>query len=294
MPAVKAPLRGQAASKPPPKPPPRPATDASRPAEIADRIVDAILAGRLAPGQRLGEQALADLFGCSRTLVREAMARLSARGMVEVNARRGWFVVQPSLDEAREAFGARQALETGLLHGLQGPLPKPAIRKLKAHVAREQAAIAADDAPERSWLLGDFHVCLAECAGNGLLADIVKDLTARTTLIATLYQSTHAASESCAEHAQIVAALEAGDLPHAIGLLRRHIGGVAEHLGQTATADDPLAPLRAALTPLKSNPGEAAPAERAAPAAATRARRPARRRLFTDLIPTPTPQTKEP
>ena len=167
MPAVKAPFQGgvQRADVPD--------RDASRPAEIADRIVDAVLAGRLAPGQRLGEQALADLFGCSRTLVREAMARLSARGMVEVNARRGWFVVQPSLDEAREAFGARQALETGLLHGLAGPLPKPAIRKLKAHVAREQAAIAADDAAERSWLLGDFHVCLAECAGNSLLADLL-------------------------------------------------------------------------------------------------------------------------
>ena len=120
--------------------------DVSRPGAIADRIVDAILAGRLAPGQRLGEQALADLFGCSRTLVREAMARLSARGMVEVNARRGWFVVQPSLDEAREAFGARLALETGLLHGLDGPLPKAAIRQLKDHVAREQAAIRAADA----------------------------------------------------------------------------------------------------------------------------------------------------
>jgi len=240
------------------------AGEGNRPGAIADRIVDAILAGRLAPGQRLGEQALADLFGCSRTLVREAMARLSARGMVEVNARRGWFVVQPSLDEAREAFGARLALETGLLHGLDGPLPPAAIGRLKDHVAREEAAIRAADAGERSWLLGDFHVCLAECAGNGLLADILKDLTARTTLIATLYQSTHAASESCAEHAQIVAALEAGNLPEAIALLRRHIGSVAEHLGQDAAADDPLAPLRAALSPR-------------------------RRALFTDLIPPANP-----
>ena len=255
--------------------PPAPSADTSRPDQIADRIVDAILAGRLAPGQRLGEQALAELFGVSRTLVREALARLSARGMVEVNARRGWFVVQPSPDEAREAFGARQAIETGMLQSLAGPLAAPAIATLKAHVAREQAAIDGDDAGERSWLLGDFHVCLAECAGNALLADILKDLTARTTLIATLYQSTHAAVESCAEHAQIVAALEAGDLPLAVQRLRAHIGTVAEHLGQSATPDDdPLAPLRAALTPLQ------APAAAPAP---TR-RRPARR-LFTDLIP---------
>ena len=261
-----------------------------RPGQIADRIVDAILAGRLAPGQRLGEQALADLFGVSRTLVREAMARLSARGMVEVNARRGWFVVQPSLDEAREAFGARLALETGLLHGLTGPLPAAAIARLKLHVAAEQAAIRAGEPGERSWLLGDFHVCLAECAGNSLLADIVKDLTARTTLIATLYQSTHAAGESNAEHGQIVAALEAGDLALAIARLRQHIGGVSDHLGQGAVADDPLGALRAALSPLKAH--LAAQATAAAGVSAKAPRRP-QRRLFTDLIP-PAPPQPEP
>jgi len=159
-------------------------------------------------------------------------------------------------------------------------------------VAREQAAIRAADAGERSWLLGDFHVCLAECAGNGLLADILKDLTARTTLIATLYQSTHAASESCAEHALIVAALEAGDQPRAIALLRAHIGSVAQHLGQDATADDPLAPLRAALSPLQA--GRPAAAGTSTPAPSPRpARTPRRRALFTDLIP-PVPTQPEP
>ena len=244
----------------------------------------------MSAGQRLGEQALADLFGCSRTLVREALARLSARGMVEVNARRGWFVVQPSLDEAREAFEARLALETGLLHGLAGPLAKPAIRKLKDHIAREQAAIRAEDAGERSWLLGDFHVCLAECAGNGLLADILKDLTARTTLIATLYQSTHAASESCAEHAQIVAALAAGDQARAIALLRAHIGTVAHHLGQDSATDDPLDTLRAALVPL--NGGRGAAAATPPPTPTAKARTPRRSTLFTDLIP-PIPSQPE-
>lgn len=254
------------------------AADTSRPDQIADRIVDAILAGRLAPGQRLGEQALADLFGCSRTLVREALARLSARGMVEVNARRGWFVVQPSLDEARDAFGARLAIETGLLQTLDGPPPPAAVRRLKEHVAQERAAIRAGEAGERSWLLGDFHVCLADCLGNALLAEILKDLTARTTLIATLYQSTHAASASCAEHGQIVEALAAGDLDLARQRLREHIGSVAEHLGRAAEggADDPLAPLRAALTPMAA-PG----------VAAARRRQPAprpRRSLFTSLV----------
>ena len=80
-----------------------------------------LLAG--AAGVALARPALAQGAWPNRTIrlivpytpgaATDAMARLSARGMVEVNARRGWFVVQPSLDEAREAFGARLALETG-------------------------------------------------------------------------------------------------------------------------------------------------------------------------------------
>lgn len=223
--------------------------DTPRPEKIADRIVDAILAGKLAPGARLGEQQLADLFDVSRTIVREALARLAARGMVEVNSRRGWFVVQPSRDAAREAFAARQVIETGLLQSVR--LDPAAIKRLKAHIAQERKAIAGSDAGERSFMLGDFHVCLAECAGNHLLADILRDLTARTTLIATLYQSTHEASESCAEHAQIVQALEAGDLALAVKRMHAHIDSVARHLGPDAHGDDPLASLRTALAPIK-------------------------------------------
>jgi DNA-binding GntR family transcriptional regulator len=251
--------------------PPVPA-DSPRPEQIADRIVDAILAGRVAAGQRLGEQPLADLFGVSRTLVREALARLSARGMVEVNARRGWFVVQPSRDEAREAFAARAAIESGLVLTMPGGrISKPALRRLKQHVAAEQAAIRSGDASERSFLLGDFHVCLAECAGNPLLAEIMKDLTARTTLIASLYQSNHEATESNRDHVQIVAALEAGDSELAARLLREHLGSVTEHLSPEAA--DPLAPLRAALTP------------KVAPQAKPAKPRTTRKKLFTDLLP---------
>lgn len=233
-----------------------PATESERTSSgrIAERIVDAILAGRIQPGQRLGEQMLAQLFDVSRTLVREALMRLSARGIVEVSPRRGWCVVQPSREEAEQAFAARMAIETGLLHCLPAALPATAIQRLQRHVQAEEAAIRAGDPGERSFMLGDFHVCLAECVGNALLADILKDLTARTTLIATLFQSTHDASHSCGEHAQIVAALQAGDHTLAIERLRRHIETVAEHLRQPVAPPEPLAALRHALSPV-SPPG---------------------------------------
>src|SRR6185436_18439610 len=85
------------------------------------------------------------------------------------------------------------------------------VRRLRTHVAEESRAVEGADAATRAFLLADFHVCLAESLGHRLLADMLRDLTARTTLVATLYQSRHDAGVSCDDHARIVAALEAGD-----------------------------------------------------------------------------------
>ncbi|RIX74541.1 GntR family transcriptional regulator [Acidovorax cavernicola] len=220
--------------------------------EISARIVEAVMAQKLAPGSRLGEQQLAMLFDCSRTIVREALTRLAARGIVTVSARRGWFVIEPSQDEAREAFEARRVIELGLIRSTGATIDKRALRQLKAHLQREKAALKESDVGNRSFLLGDFHVCLAECLGNTLLADTLRDYTARTTLIAMLYQSTHDAVQSCEDHVQIVAALERGDHAAAEALMAEHIGTVQSALRVQAPAD-PLAQLRDALAPLNSS-----------------------------------------
>ena len=224
------------------------------PTAIARRVVEAILAQKLAPGQRLGEQALADLFGVSRTMVREALMQLQARGFVEVQSKRGWFVVQPSAEEARDAFAARRIVESGILADAGRPLAQ-VIRTLRAHVRDEQQAIEGADAATRAFLLADFHVCLAEQMGHRLLTDVLRDLTARTTLAATLYQSRHEASESCAEHAAIIAALEDGDTARARTLMLAHIGNVERALEPEAAPDADVQRLRAALVPVAPRRG---------------------------------------
>lgn len=219
--------------------------------EIAQQVVESILAQKLAPGERLGEQELADLYGVSRTLVREALMQLQARGFVEVRTRKGWYVVEPSFDEARDAFAARRVIETGMLRAAGQPL-QTVIRRLREHVDEEREAIASGDAATRTFLLADFHVCLAECLGNRLLADVMRDLTARTTLVASLYQSTHDASQSCDDHAAIVAALGEGDTATAERLMVAHIGNVQEALDESAAGSrDAAQRLRARLAPLK-------------------------------------------
>ncbi|HZF82321.1 MAG TPA: GntR family transcriptional regulator [Burkholderiaceae bacterium] len=227
--------------------------------DISARIVAAVMAQKLAPGSRLGEQQLALLFDCSRTIVREALTRLAARGIVTVSARRGWYLIEPSQDEAREAFEARRVIEVGLIRSA-GRVDKAALRKLKTHLQQEKAALKQDDVGTRSYLLGDFHVCLAECLGNSLLADTLRDFTARTTLIAMLYQSSHDAVQSCEDHVRIVQALERGDTAAAETLMAEHIGTVQSALRVTADPD-PLARLRDALAPLDKPAG--APAAKA-------------------------------
>ncbi|CAN5908510.1 GntR family transcriptional regulator [soil metagenome] len=223
--------------------------------EIAQRVVESILAQKLAPGERLGEQELADMFDVSRTLVREALMQLQARGFVEVRSRKGWYVLEPSLAQAHDAFAARRAVESGMLRDSTvvreaGRPLQAVIRRLRDHIADEEAAIAGADIATRTFLLADFHVCLAECLGHRMLCDMLRDLTARTTLVASLYQSTHDAAQSCADHAQIVGAIEAGDVERAAALMLAHIGSVESGLGQSVQAPDSRERLRTLLAPI--------------------------------------------
>lgn len=240
--------------------------------DISNRIIEAVMAQKLAPGTRLGEQQLSLLFDCSRTVVREALTQLAARGIVTVSSRRGWFVVEPSLAEAREAFEARRVIEMGLIRCTTS-VSKMALKQLKVHLAKEKAALKGDDVGLRSFLLGDFHVCLAECLGNSLLADTLRDFTARTTLIAMLYQSSHDATNSCAEHVEIVRALEESDWERAEQLMQSHIGQVQAALKLEPASGDALKELRQALKPLGRT--------------STTAARPAAQNLHTSLTDKP-------
>ena len=223
------------------------------PLHIAERVVESILAQKLAPGERLGEQELADNFAVSRTMVREALMQLQARGFVQVQPRRGWYVVQPTVEEAQDAFAARRIIETGILNEAGRPM-QSVIGQLRRHIVQEKQVIEGADAATRAFLLADFHVCLAEQMGHRLLALTLRDLTARTTLAATLYQSTHSAKQSCAEHERIVAALERGDTEAAKTLMLEHIGMVERSLDIRPPEPPPAVSdrLRATLAPVSA------------------------------------------
>jgi len=185
-------------------------TSASKPEaaqRIYEHIVRAVEEHRLPPGTKLGEETLAELFGVSRARVRQALHHLSLTHIVTLHPNRGAFVAEPSIKEARAVFAARRLVEPPLAGSLVGRLGSVQLQRLKRHVAAEVAARNARDRHEGIKLSGEFHLLLAELAGNSVVSDIVRGLIARSSLIIALYQ--RASTVDCApdEHGELVDAL---------------------------------------------------------------------------------------
>ena len=78
---------------------------------IVTALTRAIVEHRLHPGTKLAEQKLADHFGVSRTLVRQALFQLVQRKLIRMEPSRGAFVASPSSEEARQVFAVRRRSE---------------------------------------------------------------------------------------------------------------------------------------------------------------------------------------
>lgn len=204
--------------------------EASATSAIVQALTKAIVEHRLQPGTKLAEQKLADHFGVSRTLVRQALFRLSQNQLIRLEPARGAFVAAPSVTEARQVFAVRRMLEAEMTRAFVRSVTPAKIRALKDHVAQEKLAVDRQDAPGRIELLGDFHVRMAELMGNEVLAQVLGDLISRCALITLMYQSASAAGHSNDEHAGIVKALAAKDEKRAVYLMDEHLLHVEEHL----------------------------------------------------------------
>lgn len=241
------------AAAPKPKASPLKALAAPRraaPAHVTERIVQSITAAiverRLMPGTKLAEQQIADLFACSRTLVRQALNQLSRDRLVTLEPARGAFVATPSVEEARQVFEVRKMVESAMVRQLCASITDAQVAQLRAHLRQEADAVARTDVSGRTRLLADFHVVLANMLGNQVLAELLADLLSRCSLIALMYQSAHSAEHSADEHVAIVDALAARDARAATRLMDAHLGNVERNLRTQPRVSDLAAALQSA------------------------------------------------
>jgi len=194
--------------------------------EIVERILRAILEHRLPPGTKLGEERLAVIFGVSRTQIRMVLSRLAHDRIVTPVANRGAFVSSPSVADAREVFEARRLIEPALASRLAAQVTAEQVARLRRHVAQEEAARVAKDRRAMVRLTGEFHLMLAEMAGNSVLARTLLELESLTSLILILYDSPQAAACPYGEHLDLIDAIEAGDGERAARRMRTHLNHV--------------------------------------------------------------------
>jgi DNA-binding GntR family transcriptional regulator len=212
---------------------------------LHDRVVmelrQAILSGRLKPGERLIEGHLADELGVSRNPVREAIRALASEGLVEVTARRGAAVATMSEQEARETIEVRALLEGQNARLAARRQDAQIIKRIEAVLAKGTAAVASKRFDQLFDLNQRFHSELTAAGQNTVLGDLLQKLRERTAMLFAPMDPSRQA-RSWEEHAAILRAIIQGDERAAATLAAEHVmrAGMDFLVGLNTGGDGPL------------------------------------------------------
>ncbi|OEE63180.1 GntR family transcriptional regulator [Enterovibrio norvegicus] len=201
---------------------------------VYGHIFDAILEQRLPPGTKLSEEAMGEIFGVSRTIIRRALLRLSVEQVVSTRPNRGSIVASPTVQEALQILKAREVMELAIIELAAVHATKEQIAKCRALVSEEHEAIAQGDTGRSIRLSGEFHIELAVMANNIPLASFQRSLVSQSSLIIALYESSKHTNCSFDEHTQLLDAIEAGDKVRAVAMMKSHL----EHIKSKLKLDD--------------------------------------------------------
>ena len=200
--------------------------------EVVRAFCDALLTGRIKPGQRLVERDMAEEMGLSRGPIRDGLAALERHGLVVRHRNKASYVA--SLDEADvrdvytvrrmfETFSLRLAIENGLLDAdALAPLSALVLQMDQAGHAGDRVAVMERDL--------DFHRALCELGGSARLLDLYDQTRLLRLLVFTISQLPHLDLQVLGrQHQEIVDALgvaiQQQDAAPAIAALERHLDG---------------------------------------------------------------------
>ena len=229
------------------------------------RLREAIVEGRLAPGERLVERELCEALGISRPSLREALRCLASEGLISIVAHRGPTVSEITRAQAAEIFTVREALEGMAARLLAARRDPHAIEQMRQALRTLQRIDAGRVA--RSQLVATkahFYDALFGGCGNDTLARTMQQLLARISLLRrTSFSRPNRLPHSIAEISAIVEAIDAGDEEGAEQAARLHVRRAraaalelldARPAPVTTAAAAPAPPAAAARTPTPRAP----------------------------------------
>jgi DNA-binding GntR family transcriptional regulator len=207
--------------------------------KLASQLYARVLSGELPSGTRLRQEALAEEFGVSRTPVREALRKLQAGGLVEVQPNRGAVVRGLSPREIRDAYEVRAALEALAAQLAAERISREQLQRLNHAQGEFRSALERTEARRRGGrevgvreirLWGsandEFHQTIHEASGNDVLAEALAQLHRnfpRDLSRLVVSESTAMLEANVREHEAILEALSRHDSAAAYELMQRHI-----------------------------------------------------------------------
>lgn len=193
-------------------------------AAASELIREAIIDGRLAPGQRLKEEELAQELGMSRTPVREALLLLQSEGLVDSVPRRGATVRSYALDDLDDMYQLRAVLEGYAARRAATRMTPADIARLKESCVRFEGLSVADELAEIVKENLHFHQVITQAAASPRLERMVR----KVIEIPLVYKSFHwysAEQKLISEHyhRQLTHALETDDAERAELIMKEHV-----------------------------------------------------------------------
>jgi DNA-binding GntR family transcriptional regulator len=203
----------------------------------ADLIRQAIVDGRVSPGQRLKEEELAQQLGISRTPIREALLVLQTEGLLEGAPNRGATVRTYDVAALEEMYELRAVLESHAARRAATRVTSEQLDVLRASCERFAAFVGGDDVPTLVAENAVFHDTILAAAASDRLRGMVRQVVALPLIYKSyVWYSPEQASASYHYHRQLVTALEQGDGERAELVMREHVFEARDVLVQHAAA----------------------------------------------------------
>lgn len=192
--------------------------------QVYQSLREAIVSGRLRPGERIVEDRVCAELGVSRSPLREALRRLEGEGLVSILPRRGAVVTEVSDRDGMNLFAVREVLEGLAARQAARHITSDELSELESLLLEMADRVRAKDTAHLVALNTQFHELVSKASRNRWVLDFLSGVRAQTRrLYRSSLEGPGRAPQSLAEHRLILDALRRADPEEAERMARKHV-----------------------------------------------------------------------
>jgi DNA-binding GntR family transcriptional regulator len=197
--------------------------------QVYDELKEAILAGKVEPGELIDKSALCERLGVSRFPVSAAVSRLAFENLVVIEPQHGSFVARISAADVRERMFIRRAIECEIAAEAARRLPREGVGVLEDNLVRAREAAEAGDRVNFYAFDVGFHQTAATYLGMQRSSEVLDGVRVHLERVRRMMTQSMARNrETLVEHAEVVAAIAARDVDRARDAMNRHLTQTTE------------------------------------------------------------------